>query len=129
MAQPSTETRKPALLTPDGRYIVVRGRLWRTSDPQLNASERQRLVNDLMLARRDIAAARRENRSVKLTSARARANAAKCALGERGPVWWTDGAPDLNRHMVHTTPYRTWHSSLTEHSCSHSPPTSSAPCT
>jgi len=23
------------------------------------------------------------------------------AVGERGPVWWTDGAPDLNRHLVH----------------------------
>jgi transposase len=24
---------------------------------------------------------------------------------ERGPVWWDDGAPDINRHMVRTTPY------------------------
>ena len=23
---------------------------------------------------------------------------AKRKLGERGPVWWTDGSPDLNRH-------------------------------
>jgi hypothetical protein len=22
------------------------------------------------------------------------------SLGERGPVWWGDGAPDLNRHMA-----------------------------
>ena len=25
------------------------------------------------------------------------------ALGERGPVWWTDGAPDLNRQMARNT--------------------------
>jgi hypothetical protein len=29
-------------------------------------------------------------------------------LGERGPVWWHDGAPDLNRHMIKNTPYADW---------------------
>ena len=33
---------------------------------------------------------------------------AKVALGERGPVWWTDGAPDVNRRMATATPYRAW---------------------
>ena len=56
MARPSTGTRKPALLTPDGRRIVVRGRLWRAWNPELDASERQQLVDDLMHARRDIEA-------------------------------------------------------------------------
>ena len=32
----------------------------------------------------------------------------KCALGERGPVWWTDGAPDFNRHMARNSPYADW---------------------
>lgn len=27
--------------TPDGRYFVVRGRLWRKSDPRLGEEERQ----------------------------------------------------------------------------------------
>ncbi|WP_252929780.1 hypothetical protein [Paracoccus sp. 08] len=39
-------------------------------------------------------------------------DAAKVLLGERGPVWWTDGAPDLGRHMVHNTPYATWFKGL-----------------
>ncbi len=30
------------------------------------------------------------------------------ALGERGPVWWDDGAPDLNRRKVEHTPYAAW---------------------
>ena len=30
------------------------------------------------------------------------------ALVERGPVWWDDGAPDLNRHMAKNTPYAEW---------------------
>ena len=35
-------------------------------------------------------------------------NAAMLALGERGPLWWTDGAPDLNRRLVCDTPYPNW---------------------
>nr|WP_247973682.1 hypothetical protein [Bradyrhizobium sp. 195] len=33
---------------------------------------------------------------------------AKRALGERGPVWWKDGSPDLNRHMAKNTVYARW---------------------
>lgn len=36
------------------------------------------------------------------------ADRAKRGLGERGPVWWTDGDPDLNRHMAKNTPYAAW---------------------
>lgn len=38
--------------TPDGRYFVVRGRLWRTSNPELSADQREVLVKQLMDARR-----------------------------------------------------------------------------
>jgi hypothetical protein len=41
-------------------------------------------------------------------AARRRVNAAKVALGERGPPWWDDGAPGYNRHLVKSTPYRAW---------------------
>ena len=34
------------------------------------------------------------------------------ALGERGPVWWSDGAPDFNRRMVKNTPYAGWYAEL-----------------
>ena len=40
--------------------------------------------------------------------ARARVDAAKRALGERGDVWWADGAPDYNRRPVSDTPYAGW---------------------
>ncbi|WP_313198229.1 hypothetical protein [Rhizobium sp.] len=40
--------------------------------------------------------------------ARRRVDDAKTKLGERGPVWWDDGAPDYNRHMVTNTPYADW---------------------
>lgn len=98
--------------TPDGRYFVVAGRLWRTSDPALPPDERQRLVDALMLARRQVGAARKAGDAQAERRARADVDAAKRALGERGPVWWTDGAPDFNRRMVANTPYAAWHAAL-----------------
>lgn len=44
--------------------------------------------------------------------ARQQVDAAKIALGERGPVWWTDGTPDLNRHMAKNTSYAVWFAAL-----------------
>ncbi len=93
-------------VTPDGRYFVVRGRLWRMSDPSLDRAQREAFVRELMSARRAVRDAKDDPEAMR--QARARVDAAKRALGERGPVWWTDGAPDLNRRMAHTTPYAEW---------------------
>jgi hypothetical protein len=86
------------LTTPDGRYIIVRGRLWRASNPTLSDDERQCLVSELMAARRAVKAAADDKAA--LADSRKRVNAAKIALGERGPVWWDDGAPDLNKQWL-----------------------------
>ena len=94
----------PPLHTPDGRYIVVRGRLWRAANPGLAPDERQRWVVALMDARRRVRSADADEKA----QARRDVDQAKRALGERGPVWWEDGAPDLNRHMARNTPYRDW---------------------
>ena len=98
--------------TPDGRYFVVRGRLWRTSDPSLPPDRRQTLVHDLMRARSAIATARRTGDTAAEAETRAAVHAAKVALGERGSVWWHDGAPDLNRRMARTTIYADWFAAL-----------------
>ena len=96
--------------TPDDRYFVVQGRLWRLSNPELDLQKREILVHQLMAARRAVRSARGD--AVALARARAQVDAAKRALGERGPVWWTDGAPDYNRRLVKGTPYAEWFSSL-----------------
>lgn len=85
-------------VTPDGRCLVVRGRLWRRSNPDLPPERRQALVDALMRARRAVRAALAAKDAQALTAVRAQVDAARVGLGERGPVWWTDGAPDLNRH-------------------------------
>ncbi len=95
-------------LTPDGRYIVVKGRLWRASNPALAPEVRQGFVDALMDARRAVAAASRSGDRDGLREARAKVQAAKEALGERGPVWWNDGTPDLNRRLIENTPYASW---------------------
>jgi hypothetical protein len=86
----------------------VRGRLWRCSDPALPPERRDMLTRELMSARSAKGAAMRAGDSAAREAARQRVDAAKVALGERGPPWWTDGAPDLNRHMARTTPYAEW---------------------
>ena len=92
--------------TPDGRYFVVRGRLWRTSNPDLGDDERQRLVGELMAARRAVRDAQGE--PIATATARAAVNGAKVAFGERGSGWWEDGASDYDRRMARTTPYSAW---------------------
>lgn len=72
MADPKPSA--PPHLTPDARYFVVRGRLWRATNPNLSNDERERLVKDLMTARRS------------LRKVRSDVDVAKVLLGERGPV-------------------------------------------
>jgi hypothetical protein len=100
--------------TPDGRYLIVRGRLWRAANPALSEDARERLVRELMRARREVRAALAGGDATRLSAARAAVQAAKVALGERGAPWWTDGAPDYNRHLVGNSPYAAWYAGLAQ---------------
>ena len=99
-------------VTPDGRYFVVRGRLWRLANPALPEEVRRDLVAELMRARRAVGVAKRKGDAAAEVSAHDAVDAAKRVLGERGPVWWDDGAPDLNRHLARTTVYAEWYNGL-----------------
>ena len=94
--------------TPEGRYIIVDGVLWRATRPDLSGEDRERLVHDLMDARRAVAAGKRAGDDAAVAKARKAVDAAKVGLGERGPVWWNDGAADYNRRKVENTPYAAW---------------------
>jgi hypothetical protein len=106
LAEP-VSTRADYTPTPDRRYFVVRGRLWRLSNPFIDKEIHAELVQELMTARR---AVRDGKNSVERIAARLKVDAAKRKLGERGPVWWTDGAPDYNRCLAVNTPYADWFS-------------------
>jgi len=99
-------------VTPDGRYFVVRGRLWRMANPGLDEAKRAALVGRLMEARRAVRGARKAaDPDAKATAHRA-VDEVKQALGERGPVWWSDGSPDFNRHLAKNTLYAEWFAKL-----------------
>lgn len=100
-------------VTPDDRYFVHKERLWRCTNPNLEEETRQHLVNELMAARREVAAAKRIGNESDLTAARQKVHAAKVALGERGPTWW-DHDTDYNRHLIKNTPYADWWASRDE---------------
>lgn len=99
-------------VTPDGRYFVVKGRLWRRTNPALPEDQVKARVAQLMDARRRLA--RKSLSDEERAAAHAQVDDAKRALGERGDVWWDDGAPDLNRHMAKNTVYAEWFGGLSK---------------
>lgn len=86
--------------TPDGRYLVSRAVLKRCTNPNLQDRDRRALLKTLMRAR--------------MAKDKDASTDAKIALGEAGPVWWDDGAPDFSNQTPDTTPYKSWWLSLTE---------------
>lgn len=71
--------------TADGRYIVVRGRRWRATDPELPEEVARNLRSELGRARSAIG--RAEDPDV-VRAWRDRVQLAKEGLGERGQAWW-----------------------------------------
>ena len=82
------------------------------ANPILDATERAGLVGRLMQARRAVRDAKKAADRDAEAIAHNAVDEIKRALGERGPVWWDDGSPDLNRHMAKNTPYADWYASL-----------------
>lgn len=74
--------------SPDGRYILIHGRRWRATDPELPPEVAAELRHELMSARRAVGAALRAADGIAERSARSRVHRAKTALGERGTPWW-----------------------------------------
>jgi hypothetical protein len=99
-------------VTRDGRYFVVRGRLWRVADPNLDPERKLELVRDLMRARRAVKESKSSGNLAAEAAAHKAVDVAKRALGERGPVWWRDGSSDLNRHTAKNSLYSAWHAAL-----------------
>ncbi|ASM71854.1 MULTISPECIES: hypothetical protein [Roseobacteraceae] len=95
--------------TPDGRYFLSRGKLWRMTDPALPDDLRRAAIKRMMRARLEV---RRAEDAAAQQEARARVDAAKVALGERGPVWWDDGAPDETGAAPEASSYAAWWAGL-----------------
>ncbi|MGM0832926.1 MAG: hypothetical protein ACQEUK_08830 [Pseudomonadota bacterium] len=94
--------------TPDGPYFVAKNRLWRSTDPRLSDDEKRTHIKALMKARRAVRSAQQQNDEIALRQAREAVQSAKELLGERGPVWWQDGAPDESGLAPHNSSYAEW---------------------
>ena len=71
--------------TADGRYIVVDGRKWRATDPELPEETAALLRSHLGRARSAVRTAGDDGAQ---RAARDRVQLAKEGLGERGDAWW-----------------------------------------
>lgn len=76
--------------TPDGHHVVIDGRRWRATDPSIPEERRKALVSELMSARSSVGHAKKRGDAEAEKAARKRVQAAKVALGERGPRWWEE---------------------------------------
>ena len=74
--------------TEDGRHVVISGRRWRATDPDVPEEVAAVLRRELMGARRAVGAALRSGDAEAERTARARVHRTKTALGERGTPWW-----------------------------------------
>ena len=72
-------------VTPDGRYFVVGGKLWRMSNPDIGPKQKTALVHDLMAARRAVKNAKASGDQGAEAEAHRAVDRVKQALGERGP--------------------------------------------
>lgn len=68
--------------TEDGHYVVIKGRRWRATDPDIPEERNAELRSILMAWRREV------KRTSGAPESRAGVQATKVALGERGTPWW-----------------------------------------
>lgn len=86
--------------TPDGRFIVVRGRRWRAADPELPDEVRAELQQHLGRARAAVRTTRAARDADAEAAARRRVDLAKHGLGERGTPWWEQTAEDREQRWT-----------------------------
>lgn len=83
--------------TDDGRYVIIKGRRWRATDPDIPEEAAAELRRALMAARRAVGAALKAEDPAAERAARADVQAVKVALGERGTPWWEQSASERRR--------------------------------
>ncbi|MFC9949594.1 hypothetical protein ACFVIN_03355 [Streptomyces prasinus] len=91
------EAHRPPEKTPDGHFVVIKGRKWRATDPFIPEEIAARLRQHLMSARRAVRSATTAGDPEAERAARARVNRAKVALGERGAPWWDQPEDERRR--------------------------------
>jgi hypothetical protein len=83
--------------TDDGHWIVVDGRRWRATDPELPDDVADRLRSHLGRGRSGVGVAKKAGDEDAVAAARERVGLAKHGLGERGDAWWDLPLEDRRR--------------------------------
>ncbi|MFC8682050.1 biopolymer transporter Tol [Microbacterium ureisolvens] len=78
----------------DDRWLVINGRRWRRTDPELPADIVAALKSHLGRGRSAVRVAKNDEDPDAATRARRRVGLAKHGLGERGEPWWEMTADD-----------------------------------
>ncbi|MEV8047545.1 hypothetical protein ACF06D_15900 [Streptomyces griseoluteus] len=86
--------KEPPEKTPDGHFVVINGRRWRATDPDIPEDVAARLRRHLMAGRRGVRDAEDDEAE---RTARGRVQRAKVALGERGTPWWEESGEERRR--------------------------------
>ena len=78
----------------DDHWLVINGRRWRRTDPELPADLVEALKSHLGRGRSAVGVSRRAGDEAATVAARKRVGLAKHGLGERGPRWWETPVDD-----------------------------------
>ncbi|GEB24211.1 hypothetical protein BAU01nite_29440 [Brevibacterium aurantiacum] len=70
------------------KWMVIKGRKWRRTDPELPEDMVAELKSHLGTARNAVRTAKKTGTDEDVSAARNRVNIAKHGLGERGDYWW-----------------------------------------
>ncbi|SDR77852.1 hypothetical protein SAMN04489752_0234 [Brevibacterium siliguriense] len=81
----------------DDRWLIVRGRRWRRTDPALAPRVAEELKSRLGAARNAVKQAKKRGDENDLAEARRKVDIAKYGLGERGEYWWEMAVEDRER--------------------------------
>lgn len=85
------QTRGTGSSVPDEeRWLVIRGRRWRRTDPSLPADVVEALTSHLGKGRSGVRAGKKAGDDERVAASRRRVGLAKAGLGERGPCWWDE---------------------------------------
>ena len=79
------------------RWLIVKGRRWRRTDPVLESGVVEELKSCLGAARNAVKHAKKRGDEDDLAEARRKVNLAKHGLGERGEYWWEMSVDDRRR--------------------------------
>ena len=78
----------------DERWLTIKGRRWRRTDPCLPEDVVEALKSHLGRGRSGVKIAKKNSDDALVAAARRRVGLAKHGLGERGPYWWDDREAD-----------------------------------